>query len=248
MDGLETVIVPRPNLSAPAQRAPDSSSDDLRAEARRKVALVEGSTPHLSAETRDLLRNRLRVAAIMFFVGFLAFLIRWLFYWSEWSKPEHMPLFYTHALVTIVLGAFAVRLCRHCSYSLKKLRVAELVIFGCPAIFFFVHGLQETMYHARLPEGQARLSIIVTPWVLLVFTYAMFIPNTWQRAAVVLGTIGAIPIGMLAYYQTIPAIANLASREEYTGAGRIRIANHGYNTHADITDLLRVLETVARTV
>jgi serine/threonine-protein kinase len=45
----------------------------------------------------------------------------------------------------------------------------------------------------------------------------MFIPNTWQRAAAVLGTIGAIPIGMLAYFQTIPAFANLVGREEYTG-------------------------------
>ena len=123
-------------------RPKESSSGDIRAEARRGVALVEGSTPHLSAETRDLLRNRLRLAAIMFFVGFLAFLIRWAFYWSEWSQAEHMPMFYTHAIITVVLGAFAVRLCRHCSYSLTKLRVAELVIFGCPAIFFLMHVLR----------------------------------------------------------------------------------------------------------
>ena len=31
-------------------------------------------------------------------------------------------------------------------------------------------------------------------------------------------------------------------------AGRIRIAVHGYNTHADIANLLRVLETMVRTV
>jgi hypothetical protein len=61
IDGHETVVVPRPNLGAS-----DSGSDDMRAEARRKVALVEGSTPHLSAETRDLLRNRLRMTAILF--------------------------------------------------------------------------------------------------------------------------------------------------------------------------------------
>jgi serine/threonine-protein kinase len=213
IDGLETIVVPRPNLGPS-----DSDSDNnMREEARRKVALVEGSTPHLSAETRDLLRNRLRIAAIMFFVGFLAFLIRWLFYWSEWSKPDHMPLFYTHALVTVVLGAFAVRLCRRCSYSLKKLRIAELVVFGCPAVFFFVYSLEETMSLAALPEGQSRLPVIVTPWMLLIFTYAMFIPNTWQRAAAVLGTIGAIPIAMLAYFPTIPAFANLVGREEYTG-------------------------------
>src|SRR6476660_8950529 len=106
LNGVETVIAPRPLFG----RKKDSSSDELRAEARRGVALVEGSTPHLSAETRDLLRNRLRLAAILFFVAFLAFLIRWAFYWSEWVKTEHMGIFYTHALITVVLGAFAVRL------------------------------------------------------------------------------------------------------------------------------------------
>src|SRR6476620_1632583 len=102
LNGVETVIAPKP-LFGPEK---ESSSGDLRTEARRGVALVEGSTPHLSSETRDLLRNRLRLAAILFFVGFFAFLVRWAFYWSEWGKAEHMAIFYTHALVTVVLGAF----------------------------------------------------------------------------------------------------------------------------------------------
>ena len=70
----------------------------------------------------------------------------------------------------------------------------------------------------NLPDGQARLNIIVTPWVLLVFTYAMFIPNTWQRAAAVLGAHGghsdrdASPT-----FTTMPAFTNLAERPEYSG-------------------------------
>ena len=182
------------------------------------MALVEGSAPHLSAETRDLLRNRLRIAAVMFFVGFSAFFIRWFFYWNEWNLREQLPLiFYTHGLVTAVLGIFAVRLCTHCSYSLTKLRISELVLFGCPALFFLVSGLQETTYLAKLPEGSARLNFIVTPWVLLVFTYAMFIPNTWRRAAAVVGFMGAIPIAMLAYFYTMPAFTRLVERPEYRG-------------------------------
>src|ERR1700755_787699 len=90
--GAETVIAPRPVFEAKE----DSSGDSMRKEARRGVALVEGSTPHLSAETRDLLRNRLRIAAIMFFVGFLAFLIRSLFFWTQFDTSNHLPMFYTH--------------------------------------------------------------------------------------------------------------------------------------------------------
>jgi len=212
VNGAETVIAPRPVVGAQ-----DSSDDSMRGEARRNVALVEGSTPHLSAETRDLLRNRLRMTAILFFVGFSAFLIRSFFYWNEMSESEHLPLFITHGLVTIVLGAFAVRLCRQCSFSLTKLRIAELVIFGCPALFFVVSAIEETNLLVNLPDGRARLSIIVTPWVLLIFTYAMFIPNTWQRAAAVLGFIGAIPIAMLAYFYTLPAYTKLLSHVEYSG-------------------------------
>src|SRR3954447_13178636 len=152
--GAETVIAPRPLI----RREKDSSSENLRRDARRGVALVEGSTPHLSAETRDLLRNRLRIAAIMFFVGFSAFLIRWLFHWNEWIYSEQMPLFYTHGVVTAILGAFAVRLCRHCAYPLTKLRIAELVIFGCPAFFFLMMGLRDTSMLLNLHDGNARLA------------------------------------------------------------------------------------------
>jgi serine/threonine-protein kinase len=214
VNGAETVIAQRPFF---ASRQKDSSDDSMRREARRGVALVEGSTPHLSSETRDLLRNRLRIAAILFFVAFFSFLVRSFLYWDEMMQTERLPLFFTHGLVTVVLGAFAVRLCRHCSYSLTKLRISELVIFGCPALFFVVMGINETYGVLNLPDGQARLSIIVTPWVLLLFTYAMFIPNTWQRAAAVLGGIGAMPIAMLAYFYSQPEYAQLANRIDYSG-------------------------------
>src|SRR3954453_7069604 len=211
--GAETVVAPRPII----RRQNDSSGDDIRQEARRGVALVEGSTPHLSSETRDLLRNRLRLAAILFFIGFCAFLIRWAFYWSEWGRPEHMPMLYTHALVTIVLGAFAVRLCRHCSYSLTKLRVAELVIFGCPAAYFLVHSLDLNSFLNNQPAGVARIEPIIAPWLLLIFLYAMFIPNTWQRAAAVLTAVSAIPIGVLVYMESAPAYQQLLSGLNYSG-------------------------------
>ena len=92
INGAETVI------ARPADgNTSDSSDDSMRAAARRHVALVEGSTPHISAETRDLLRNRLRMAAILFFIGFFVFLVRWFFIWNEWIAAEHRPLFFTHA-------------------------------------------------------------------------------------------------------------------------------------------------------
>ncbi len=212
-DGDETVIMPRTLFGGKSR----NSGERDREQARQHVALVEGSTPHMSAETRNVLRNRLRIAVLLFFVGFLAFLIRWFFYWDEWGMPEHRVLFYTHGLVTIVLGGFAVRLCRHCAYSLTTLRLAELLIFGLPALFFVVKGVQETTFLARLPDGGARLDYVVIPWLLLIFTYALFIPNTWQRAAVVLGIMGAMPVALLAFLYSVPEFEHLASQPEYRG-------------------------------
>jgi serine/threonine-protein kinase len=217
----ETVIVSRP----PLRSEESSNGDSVRADVRRQVALIEGSTPHLSAETRDILRNRLRLAAILFFIGFSLFLVRWFFYWNEWI-PGRLPLFLTHGFVTILLGLFAVKLCRHCSYSLTTLRVAELLIFGCPALFFVVKSVQESVILANLPDGQARLDNLVLPWFLMVFTYAMFIPNTWQRAAAVLGVMGAAPVAIIAYlYWAVPAFDRLASEAPYHGfiSGQILI-------------------------
>ena len=217
----ETVFIPR----SKSDNLNSGSDGGVRQEARRQVALVEGSTPHLSAETRDLLRNRLRIAAVLFFVGFFAFLIRWFFYWDEWM-PQHRAMFLTHCFVTIILGGFAVKLCRHCSYSLTTLRIAELLIFGCPALFFVMKTVRESTHLASLPVGEARLDNVVIPWFLMILTYAIFIPNTWQRAAAVLGAMGAMPAAILAYlYFGVPAYRELANHESYSGyiSGQILI-------------------------
>jgi serine/threonine-protein kinase len=211
--GAETVFAPRPVL-----RQNDSSHDRARDAARRQVALVEGSAPHMSAETRDLLRNRLRIAAILFFIGFSVFLVRWFFLWDGTFATAHRPMFYTHAAITIVLGLFATRLCQHCNYSLPKLRIAELVIFGCPAAFFMVKGIQESAFLANLADGNARLPDVATPWLLLIFTYSSFIPNTWQRAAAVIGVMALGPLATFAWlWSAVPQFEPLVIRADYAG-------------------------------
>jgi serine/threonine-protein kinase len=161
----------------------------------------------------------------LFFIGFSVFLVRWFFFWNEWIT-QRLPLFLTHGFVTIVLGLSAVTLCRHCSYSLRALRIAELLIFGCPALFFVVMSVQESTHLANLPAGEARLDNLVIPWFLMIFTYALFIPNTWQRAAVVMGAMGAVPVAIMGYlYWTVPAFGSLAASAPYHGfiSGQILI-------------------------
>ncbi|MEX2317595.1 MAG: serine/threonine-protein kinase [Pirellulales bacterium] len=222
-DVAETIVVPalgRNGQSAAESGHSDSDSDtnQLREVARRQVALIEGSRPHLTAETRDLLRSRLRLAAVIFFVGFLAFFVRWFFLWDVLGRPEHRLLFYAHGAVTAVLGLVAARICTHCTYTLAKLRLTELVVFGAPAIYTVFLGLHDVNFMANLPADRAQLPILLVPWLLLMFSYAIFIPNTWQRALGVLGSIGILYLAMLAtLWFTVPAVQALVARNELSG-------------------------------
>jgi serine/threonine-protein kinase len=221
-DAAETIALSLPNrFGHPAedsnQSGSDSSVQQLRAAARQHVALVEGSRPHLSAETRDLLRSRLRLAAIVVFLCFLAFLVRWFFLWEEWGKPEHRLLFYAHIAVTAMLGASTFLLCRRCEFTMPKLWFAEFVVFGAPAFYLFVLGMHEVSYLSTLSEG-AQLPTIIVPWLLMMFSYALFIPNTWQRALGVLGAMAALYVSLVAVlWFSVPAVRQLAARSELSG-------------------------------
>ena len=190
----------------------------MRDSARRQVAIIEGSAPHLSQETRDLLRGRLRIAAVLFFVGFFAFLLRWPFYWDQWGAAEHRWLLYAHAGVTILLGLAAIKLCRRCMLSLPMLRLAELIVFGGPAVFFLAKQYHEVAELANLESGAAYLPGVLVPWMLLIFTYALFIPNNWRRALVVLTVFGLLPMALLAMlYYNVAAFRTLSSLPAYSG-------------------------------
>lgn len=211
--GEETILVSRPKTRGVAAASDSELSADR---ARWQVALVEGSTPHLSAETRELLRNRLQITAVLFSIGFAAFFVRWLFHWNEWVTPQHRFIFWTHGLVTIVLCVVATRLCVRCNFSVAKLRLAELLIFGCPALFFLVQGVQDAIYDVS--NGQPHAQFVVVPWLMWIFTYAMFIPNTWQRASIVLAILGLLPVAMVGYLiYNVPAFRELVTSPEYSG-------------------------------
>src|SRR5260370_1471630 len=178
------------------------------ARARAKVCcpqreIVDGSGPHLTKDTQVLLRLRLRAAAFILLVGFGAFLVRHVVGVFT-GEPLDPLLLGFHVLVVLVLGFSSLPLCRQCAVSLRKLRVAELVIFGLPAMFFL------TLQH-RLTLEDAGRGFMPPPmpfWLLLIFTYGMFIPNTWRRAALVIGAMALAPVVLVAVMlPAYPAVA-----------------------------------------
>src|SRR6478735_7395527 len=152
-----------------------------------KVAMCDGSSPHLSKETQSLLRSRLRIAALLLGAGFGTFFVRQLLtadYASGWS----LFLLIFHGLVTVTLLLVGGGLCHKCSYAISTLRIAELVIFGLPAVFFVF------MQWLSLLANDSFVVGATAPWMLLILVYSLYVPNNWKRAAVILGVFAIAPV------------------------------------------------------
>ncbi len=189
--------VPSTNILGSRMPQSGQSAANLRQAARQQVALVEGSAVPMSSETRALLRNRLRITALLLAVGFLAFLLRSLGSLDVYLLPQHRVVFFTHIGVTLLMGIVGLRMCSHCDYSLNTLRWLELAVFGAPAAFFLLMNYHQLIHCASQSIRHPHIPDILGSWTLLIFCYALFIPNTWKRAAIVLGTMGLLPIGVL---------------------------------------------------
>jgi len=166
---------------------------------------IGGSGPHLTAATQNLLRVRLRAAALILLIGFGVFLVRHVGGVMA-GEPLYPLLLGAHLAVVLVLGLSALPLCRHCPTSLRRLRGAELIIFGLPTLFFLL-----LQYRVTLDDVARGFMPPPMPfWLLLVFTYAMFIPNTWRRAALVIGVMALAPgllvAGMILAHPEVGAV------------------------------------------
>jgi serine/threonine-protein kinase len=173
-----------------AQVTEDSVQKAPARDATREI--VAGSGPHLTKETQPLLHLRLRAAALILLVGFGVFLV-WHVFGVLVGEPLDKWLLGFHALVVMLLLGGFVLLCLWHPASMAKLRIAEVVIFGLPASYFVL--LQHRW--ALTDAGRGFASPPMAFWVLLIFTYAMFIPNAGRRAAVVIGAMALAPIALL---------------------------------------------------
>jgi tRNA A-37 threonylcarbamoyl transferase component Bud32 len=194
---------PRYRQLAPDDVTLDAPTDLLSAgsappTAACKVELVEGSDSGLSGQTHRLLRTRLRAASLVLFVGSGAFLLKNLTLGGYHGLRDSVLiqreewLLWIHVFHVSMLGLASIVLVRRAQqFTLRQLRVAELAIFAWTAIFFL--GVQ----HFNSLVGAKQYGYVPNPagiWFALIFTYAIFIPNTWRRAAGVVGVLAAAPV------------------------------------------------------
>jgi serine/threonine-protein kinase len=181
---------------------------------RPKRDCIAASGSNLTQETEALLQFRLRAAALILFFGFGVFLVRHVV-GLVLGESMDIGLLVAHVLVVLILGGCSLSLCRKCQVSLRNLRIGELIIFGLPAAFFLLLQRRVTVTEVERGHVPSPLSF----WPLLIFTYAMFIPNTWRRAALVIGALAVAPIvlfvGMIMAYPSFAALVKVGDMMQH---------------------------------
>ena len=214
--------------AAPVSAAAGSSGGR---ELRPQVELVKGTAPHLTTETGRLLRVRLRMAAVVLFVGFAAFLVRNAFAldFSVWREAFG---FGSQIVVTVVLGILAMLLCHRCSIPLGWLRLSELLIFGLPAalLLFAQYSIAMTCCREGYFEFPAGF------WLVLIYTYALFIPNPPGRATIVISLMAAAPLaGFLIMFWTLPEVASVVKVDHLTAIPLLLVVAAVGSIYATVT-------------
>ncbi|MGC4005133.1 MAG: serine/threonine-protein kinase [Pirellulales bacterium] len=177
------------------------------------MQLVAGSGPRLTDETQTLLRCRLRMSALMLAIGFgLFFVYNSYALWDQFSDPLTFWFWLATGGIAGILGTVGGGLCRQCQYSAGVLRSIELLVFGVPAVFFCalnileMHRLHE-FYEGAATKRVAFLENPIIPWMLLIFNYSIFIPNTWKRAAIPISLMVLLPMVVLVVSHNVCSMA-----------------------------------------
>jgi serine/threonine-protein kinase len=198
----------RPTPPAPTKLASDSGGGGPSP----RVEVVAGSGVHLSEETRSLLRIRLRAVALAMSCAFGAFLVRGLWLAGHYLDP--FLLAFHVAVVAAFLASFAALSGRR-PIALRRLRALELVLFGMTIAFFVT--IHYRLVQLRVADGdRVMLMATVKNTVMFIFAmivlYGMFIPNTWRRAAAVVGVmVAATLLSPLALRLLHPAVFRFAA-------------------------------------
>jgi len=240
---------PSIQLSPHDQTLDAASLSTAGAEARcPKIHMVEGSNPCLSSETHSLLRLRLRAAALVMFLASGAF-----FVWSHIGEPydltpypellaERNVLRWCHTAHVLGMALFTAWLWSPAGPCLRSLRWMELGIFGLTTTFFVNAQHFEVRYSA---EVLGFVPMTTGLWFLLIFVYAIFIPNDWRRAAVVIGLMLAAGFGAYVFdAYRYPDIRALVDKDDPWSGMQLKLLI-GYGTSVYGTYLINSLRTQA---
>ena len=177
--GSPLAILPRPELR-------ESSAD------RFDMELFEGETGS-SQGNNPLVQTRLKAAALAMGFGFAIFAI-WTCIRELTSLSLHLGYWFLsiEMLSTASLIGVGIWLARMRNASTSCLRWCELMIFGVPTLFFSVLHYLELVFMSQtyvlIPQ------MPMAGWIILIFSYAIFVPRSWLRILGVVIVISFFPL------------------------------------------------------
>lgn len=177
-----------------------------------QVEFVGESRPKLSLEIQTVLRRRLRNALVLLVVAEAVFLARQLIF-EDVRVDSIRWTVGIQGLVLVLILCLTVVLFGRRKLSLEQLRRIELTVFALVGLVLALvqhMGMTRNLQRGASEWAMFNLMLSICFWFGLMCVYGMFIPNTWQRAAVITGVMAATPLVVLLADLTLdPAIRAL---------------------------------------
>lgn len=154
------------------------------------VGLAIGSQNSLTSETQKLLHHRLTITTLLLFFGFVVSLIVESFFLAGLRSSAEFVRLWSEVALTTIMGFVSWRLLIGCPHFLRNLRLVEFLVFASASWILALNSW------VVLDKGGAAESVAALsgPWLALVFTYALFIPNHWRRALSGIATMAFAPL------------------------------------------------------
>lgn len=163
------------------------------------------------AELRWLLQRRLRAASIVLAVGFGLFLLRAMLL----NRLESLSVLF-HGMLVILLTLSILFLSSSWRPTLVELRIYELGLFSGATVIFMAAQYVRMLRWVRFDNPMFFLAAVKTSVLctfLVILSYAIFIPNSWRRAAAMIVPMAVAPLA-------VPLILWLLHPESYSVALR----------------------------
>ncbi len=176
--------------------------------------VIEGSGPPLATEMGWLLQQRLRAAAFVLVVGFALFFLRSLLL----HRFESVTVFFNGLMLGLLILSFAA-LSSRWRPTLAQLRAFEVNLFALILAFFTTAQYALMLASVRADDPLHLLSVVkgnLLGMLAMMFTYAIFIPNNWRRAAFMIVPMALAPM-------VVPWVLGQFHPELYEVA--VRVAN-----------------------
>jgi eukaryotic-like serine/threonine-protein kinase len=165
----------------------------MNARSQLNMAFVAGTRPQFAGETAALLRSRLQAAALV-----LSILLAVAFVVNLFS--DYAPLTLVRVLILAAFAASCAFLWTSRPTSLMQLRCFEAGLFSVLVAQVLLMMGTRIVAFARLEDTVSLVAAehaYLSGWAILILTYGILMPNSWQRALALLLPTACLPYGLL---------------------------------------------------